>query len=307
MSRDPVRDDFMDWIYEQSGGSFSKSVSAEPFAESRGFDDTRLLSLVRECAELGWLKDCSAMGDVAAFMLHGGARVVEERRSRRNNPTFRAAAARNGLLLWFYGQALADVHMPVTEHVLKSEESMFEGARLTAREIDRAADHLAKKGLIKGTRVAQLDGPVRAAITSAGEDCVEHFGGDVAAWSQAQARGGTTVTNSIGTLNNHGGAVAVGSTNVDQKAHVGVQADDLVRLVQALMAELPKLGLAPDAEESARDALEEAGREAAQPEPDTSRVMGAFSRFTGYLANAGQPVVTLAFLTLAGHLGLPQG
>jgi len=307
VSRDPVRDALMDWVYEQCNGATERDVELTKFANDRGLDEGRIRSLVAQCAQMGLLVDLSVHEGAFGGLTHAGARDVEARRQRREDPALRAAAARNGLLLWFYGQALADVHLPVTERVLESDESMFEGARLTAREVDRAADHLAKKGLIKGTRVAQRDGPVRAEITSTGEDCVEHFGGDVAEWTRAQTRGGTTVTNSIGTFNNHGGAVAVGSTNVNQDVHVGVQADDLVRLTQALLAELPKLGLAPAVQEAARDALDEVGREVEQAEPDTSRVMDAFGRFVGYLADAGKPAVTMAFLALAQHLGLPPG
>jgi hypothetical protein len=58
-------------------------------------------------------------------------------------------------------------------------------------------------------------------------------------------------------------------------------------------------------EAQARNAVADVQREVEQPDPDRSRVARAFGRFVEYLADAGKPVLTAAFLLAASRYGLP--
>jgi hypothetical protein len=260
--------------------------------------------LVRHLADRGLVKDWSDHDDACAVLEVDGAREVQDRRRRRADPQLRAAAARTGGLQWFYRQDLAGEGTTETSHVLTAEESLFMGDRLTAGEIDRAAEYLASKGLIKGVEVAEFRGPAWARITAEGHDCMENNGGNVSDYLRDQSPGSTLITNSIGTLNNSG-ALAVGSTGVTQNVTVEVDPTAVAGLVKALLAELPKLPLDSHGLATAREALEEVQRQVDCPDPQPERVASAFGRFVSYIMEAGKPVVTAAFMLAARHIGLP--
>jgi hypothetical protein len=59
-----------------------------------------------------------------------------------------------------------------------------------------------------------------------------------------------------------------------------------------------------NAETAARQALEEVRQEAGAAQPAPGRARAALERFASYIAHAGQPAVTAAFMALAAHLGI---
>lgn len=126
----------------------------------------------------------STLGDARAQLTPYGLEVVEERLRRRSSPAARSAAARKALLIWLWHRKHDGTHFPVLDSILESDESLFEGDRLTISEVDRAAAYLDSKALIKGTKVDGREGPVRAEITPEGQDCVEHYDGDISTYER---------------------------------------------------------------------------------------------------------------------------
>ncbi|MEU8186739.1 hypothetical protein [Micromonospora carbonacea] len=291
----------LEWIYAKAGGSQDEVVTLGDFMAEEGISLGATLGLVRELASLGLVNDASGMANPSAFLTPTGAQEVQGRMKRRGDPVLRRAAARNGLLRWFYKQDVNGIHMPVTGKVLDAEESLFEGERLTADEIDQAAEFLAGRGLIKGAGSFGSRGPVRAKITPEGQDCVEHNGGDVSDYLRERRTGAASISTHIGTINSSG-ALAVGSTEVSQNVTMGTDPAALAEFARTLMAELRELPLPADTAEEARSALQEV----AEAGEDTAKAATAFRRFVGYLVDAGKPMVTAAFMIAARQYGLPS-
>jgi hypothetical protein len=128
-------------------------------------------------------------------------------------------------------------------------------------------------------------------------------GGDVSRFLSTK-RASAPAT-SIGTINNHG-TMAVASTNVTQHTTVGFDAEAMGQFVQMLLNELPSLQLGAT-EDSARRILAEAQTELARAAPERNKVANALGKFAGYIAAAGQPVLTAFMMTMAMRYGIQVG
>lgn len=78
----------------------------------------------------------------------------------------------------------------------------------------------------------------------------------------------------------------------------------LAPFVALMLGIIPRLGLSTDQEAGARQVLHELQGEAAGDEPSASRLQQLMGGFVGYLARAGAPALTTAFMTLATHVGV---
>jgi len=277
---DVLRDRAMEWIYDQARGRQSEFVSLEKFIEETDIDLGEAMALVRDLADQGLVSDENALGDACAKLTGHGIRYVQQLRKQRNDPVMRSVAARNGLLRYFYEQDLLGAHMPRTAGVFATDDATFMGDTFTAAEVERAAEYLEAKGLIKGASVAEIRGPVAAQVTGDGQDCMERHGGDVADYLRNKGRG-TSITTHIGTVNNHG-AMAVGSTDVTQTVNVNEPAA-IAETVALLLVALPQLQLPADMERGARAELVDVQQELASARPRRDRVREALRRADLYL------------------------
>ncbi|MEU9146035.1 hypothetical protein [Streptomyces sp. NPDC048349] len=78
----------------------------------------------------------------------------------------------------------------------------------------------------------------------------------------------------------------------------------VARFAELMLRAVPQLGLSDDQEAGARRTLHELQGEAAGPEPSPSRLQQLMGGFVDYLAQAGAPALTAAFMTLAMHVGI---
>jgi hypothetical protein len=299
---DVLRDQALEWIYGRAGGSQAKSIPLRDFVAEAGLEYDAGYALVRDLRVRGLVEDQSAMGDPCASLTPAGLRFVQQFRKQRQDPIRRAVAARNGLLRYLYEQDLRGVHMPITGGILETEHGSFMGDEFTPTEIDRAAEYLYAKGLIKGIRAAQARGPIRARITSNGQDCMEQRGGDVGEYLQSAH--GTSITTHIGTLHSSG-ALAVGSTNVNQTVNIN-DVPAIIDMIGVLLEALPRLGLPPHGEAAVRAELIEVRDELETVEPRRDRIRGALTRAAAYLGDAGKLInagegVAKAWDTLSKH------
>ncbi|MFF7459608.1 hypothetical protein [Kitasatospora sp. NPDC008115] len=262
----------IEWVYDHTRERPIGSVSLIPFADEHHLDRQQAFQLLLYCEEAGVLSSRgSTYGGPSANLTPAGTSWVEERRRRREDPAARVAAARTGLLTWMWHRKHDGTRMPVVAHVLEAPQSLFEGIRLTASDINRAAGHLQAKGMIKGTTPGWGgDGPLRAEITAEGEDCVENYDADLAAYERRNNGGGTTNFH-IGT---NTGNIAANSREVTQTAttNQGINPSDLVLLARSLRQAAPVLGLPEgDAEEFA-DIATRIENEASTDNPDPGRI-----------------------------------
>lgn len=289
-----LRAEMLDYIYTVAEGSTGRFVDLKDFAAEYGLQVGTVYGLVFDCDRQGLVVDASSLGSPCAALTPSGIQEVQARRRRRADPALRSAAARNGLLRWLYNQDLANVHMPITNKFLESEESIFEGDQLTQDEIDRAAEYLYEKQLIKGVPAWGARGPLRAEITHQGRDCVENYGGNVAEYLRDQRSGGPSINTTIGTINNSG-AIAVASTGATQNVTSGTDPSALAAFAKTLLTALPNLSLPREVAGEAEQSL----KEVAEAGTDTERAASAFRRFVSYLVDAGKPVVTDVMMWIA--------
>ncbi|MER7057855.1 hypothetical protein [Streptomyces sp. NPDC000351] len=244
-----LHEPLVEWVHDQTAADASEYVTITPFGELHGLNEEQSHRLLLTCKAWGLLSDRFAgMGDPAANLTPRGLQWMQERLRRRADPRARSAAARSGLLAWLWEQKNDGVGSPLVEGVLQSPHSLFEGERLTPDEIDRAGAYLLSKGLITGTKAWQTEGPVRAEITAEGQDCVEHYDGDVSAYDRRNASGSTTFN-----IGENTGNIAANSRDFAMNATTNKDGTDpaaIVMFARALRQAAPVLELPED------DALE---------------------------------------------------
>ncbi|MFD7628931.1 hypothetical protein ACFV7Q_23340 [Streptomyces sp. NPDC059851] len=74
--------------------------------------------------------------------------------------------------------------------------------------------------------------------------------------------------------------------------------------VELMLGVISRLDLSADQADGARRALDALRSEAAGDEPSQSRLQRLMGGFVAYLAQAGAPALTAAFMTLALHVGI---
>ncbi|MEV0568020.1 hypothetical protein [Dactylosporangium sp. NPDC050588] len=290
----------LDWIYTKSQGRSDVSVGLTEFMTETGTDLGTAMGIVSYCASQGLIQNVSGMGNPAARLTGHGIREVQQRRARASDPVLRVRAARNALLRWLYEQHLTSVNMAFVSKFTESAYAQHEGSPFTLAEIGRAAAYLVEKDLIKGVSAYGATGPIRANITPLGMDCIEN-GENVSDFVGNRGGSNPTFNVSVGTINSSG-ALVMSGTNFTQQVTVGTDPAALANFARTLLENIDRIPLSNETAGEARSALQEASSPDATPE----QVSGAFQRFVGYLADAGKPVVTAAFMLIAQHYGLPS-
>ncbi len=228
---------------------------------------------------------------------------------RQANSTARARACRAGLLHWFHQQRIAKTHLPITEEFTKGDDAVWEGVRFSSVEVQDAAEYLADKALIKGVTVAQLRGPIRAEITTAGIDCVTDWNSDVAEYLRNQRGYAPTINQGpVFHGNTHGGQWAWGNRDVTQTHTVQEIApgfEPLAQAVAAILKELPAYGLDADDRQDAEDAANEVLAEISREEPEPRRVRRAVAALRGFLMPVAATAARSEVQVLAQH-GIDQ-
>ncbi|WP_306191462.1 hypothetical protein [Streptomyces sp. MK5] len=295
-----LHEPLVEWVHEQTAADATEYVTITPFGELHGLDEEQSFRLLLTCKGWGLLSDRYAtMGDPAANLTPRGLQWVQERQRRRADPRARSAAARKGLLTWLWEQKNDGVGYPNVESILQSHHSLFEGERLKPDEIDRAGAYLLSKALITGIKTGQTEGPVRAEITAEGQDCVEHFEGDVSTYERRNSSGNTTFN-----IGENTGNIAANSRDFTMNAMSnkdGIDPAAVVMLARALRQAAPALELPED------DALEftqlatRLETEAANGSPDAGRLQRWGGSIVGIL---NSPVVSGALgSVLAAYTG----
>ncbi|MDG9695404.1 hypothetical protein QC281_35650 [Streptomyces sp. DH17] len=271
--------------HDQTAVDASEYVTITAFGEQHGLDEEQSFRLLQTCKSWGLLSDdYDTMGDPAANLTPRGLQWIQERRRRRADPKARSAAARTGLLNWLWEQKNDAVGSPLVEGVLQSPHSLFEGQRLTSDEIDRAGSYLLSKGLITGTKSWQTEGPVRAEITAEGQDCVEHYDGDVSAYERRNSSGNTTFN-----IGENTGNIAANSRNFTMNATTskdGIDPAAVVMLARALRQAAPVLDLPEDDAQELTELATRLETEASSESPDPSRFRRWGSQAIGLLESA---------------------
>ncbi|MFJ8444043.1 hypothetical protein [Kitasatospora griseola] len=271
---DVLQEQLIEWVHTQAqeAGDPLRGVDIGPFAEQHSLDLAQALQLLFFCKEQGLLSDRgTTMGRAIAAITPFSATWMADRIRQREDHAARVAAARSGLLVWLWHRKHEGIHMPPIAGVLDAPQSLFAGIRLTGYEMDRAAAHLQEKGMIKGVaRAWGADGPLRAEITAQGEDCVENYEADLAAYERRN-NGASSTNFHIGT---NTGNIAANNREVTQTAttNQGINPSELVLLARSLRQAAPVLGLPESDAEEFTDIATRIENEASADNPDPGRL-----------------------------------
>lgn len=255
------------------------------------------LRFVSSLADQGLVRDTSGLAGPEAVITAAGRSIVERARAERPDPRVQEEAARSAFLR-YAGSYETVWHLGFS----RTPFAQWNGIVLTDREALAAADYLTEKGLIKAHDRHSRTGAPRFAIAALGRDCLAETDGNVAAFLKSLRNSGPTV--SIGTYNQHGGNNAVGSQHFTQTATSGTDMAQMATFVEQLLAGLAQFGLGED-EADARAALEAVRAEATAANPEPGKMQSAISKFMGFVAGAGKPVLTAFFLFAAQKFGIP--
>ncbi len=296
-----LHEPLVEWVHDQTAADASQYVTITPFGELHGLNEEQSFRLLETCKEWGLLSDHYAtMGDPAANLTPRGLQWMQERQRQRADPKARAVAARTGLLTWLWHQKNDGVGHPNVEAILQSPLSLFAGERLTPAEFDRAGAYLMSKGLITGIKTGQTEGPVRAEITAEGQDCVEHYDGDVSAYERRNSSGNTTFN-----IGENTGNIAANSRDFTMNATTskdGIDPAAVVMLARALRQAAPVLGLPEDDAQELTELATRLETEAVSESPNPSRFRRWGSQAIGILES---PVVSGALgSVLATYAGV---
>jgi hypothetical protein len=294
-----LHEPLVEWVYNRARADPLDQVTITEFGEMHGLDERQTFRLLQYCKSRRLLDDHYAtFDDPAANLTPRGLEWMEERKRRRADPAARAAAARQGLLVWLWHRKHEDVLLPAVADVLNDPLFLFEGERLTGRDIDRAAAYLSAKGLIKGDRNASSDGPVQAEITAEGEDCVDNYRGDIGAYERRNTGGNTTWN-----IGQNNGPIATHSRDFTLNAttNIGVDLAQVVMAARALGQAVPTLGLPEDDADEITQLATRMEEEATSTNPD----LGRLQRWGAQAVAVLSPVASGALgSVLAAYLGV---
>lgn len=265
-----LHEPLVEWVYDRTRADPLGGVPITEFGQSHSLTENQTYQLLQFCKGQRLLDDRHTTHDgPEANLTPRGLEWMEERRRRRADPAARAAAARKGLLVWLWHRKHDDILLPAVADMLNDPLSIFDGERLTDRDIDRASAYLSAKGLIKGDRNASSDGPVQAEITAEGEDCVDNYQGDIGAYERRSTGGNTTFH-----IGQNTGNIAANSRDFTLNAttHSGVDLAQVVMAARALRQAVPILGLPEDDAAEITQLATRMEEEATSVNPDPSRL-----------------------------------
>ena len=213
------------------------------------------------------------------------------------------------MLRWLYDQRQHGTDRLRVFDVMATSYTRFEGEPLSDGEIISAVRYLADKRLIEIVKFDHDGRPTSVALTHRGDDCVADttYGGDVTKYVRDHSDGPSKTVNKVGTVKVRQGIASVAGMVGSQQVNEGINQDVMVGLVEALLKGLPDLPMAEDGaalRSQIRQELEQALQEMETQKPDRTSVPAAFERAVAYLADAGKPVLTAAFLLVARHYGV---
>jgi hypothetical protein len=254
------------------------------------------------------LFESGGLGGTSGVLTDDGRVAVESLRLRRNDRAERWKAALNAVLQWAYDQSTEGSPWLETGHVAGTDYALFEGIHLPESLLYRAAGQLNSDHLVEvGRDGGEMGGPLMIQINRRGRDCIE-AGGDVTEFVRGTSKPQAT---NVWNINTMSGNLAVDSTYITQSvtSNVGIDADQLKVLLQAMSEALPVLALADDQAAVVRRNVERAEEELQQSAPDPQIVRTLFQRALGGIGTATQSAVAFALTALAKYelakMGIP--
>lgn len=286
--------EFVKWLELEGVGWWN-------FVDETGHDNERAWQTGEHA---GWVRSVpipARMGDTTAaepVVTAAGRDRLEQIEELRASRVERAAACRQGLLLWIYNTKPAG-----TDSFIRDGKYQFYGTAFTEDELREAVRYLRERSFLSGTG-AMGGAVVRPSLTAAGIDVVEHYNGDLRAMEGDRKRpaGGDTYQQHFhGTVS---GQVAQGQ-KIQQVQHQGVDPETLAGIFSAMRDALKDVD-DPGLRGNVEDDIAELEQAVADRDEQKIRKLGRrIMGFAGVLGSqAAATVVTTQTTNLLQVMGL---
>lgn len=279
---------FVEWLEVEGVGWWN-------FVDETGHDNERAWQTAEHA---GWVQSVpvpARLGDSTSadpVVTAAGRDHLERIEKLRTNRAERAAACRQGLLLWIYNTSPAG-----TDGFIRDGEYQFYGTAFTEDELREAVRYLRDRNLLSGT--GAMGGAVmRPGLTAAGIDVVERYNGDLRAAEDDRKRpvGGDTYQQHFhGTVT---GQVAQGQ-NVQQVQHQGVDPETLAGMFSAMRDALKGVD-DPGLRGNVEDDIAELEQAVADRDEQKIRKLGR--RIMGFAGVLGSQAAATVVTTQTTHL-----
>lgn len=244
----------------------------------------------------GWVRFEESIAGIDSLRLtQHGRDTAAEFANLRESPWDRTRHTAEASLKWLHGLELREQTAQQFDDFLATPGGAYLGASLTQTELKRAWEHLADKGLVRGTKTMQ--GPVlRPSITPAGSMLVE-AGRSV--YDSDSGSGSVTHINAQGA---HGFNMAVNSPYATQTNTLTTeQVNHVKQTVDALRGVLANFGVPENVKAEAEIVLEEIEEEAATQTPRSGKIRERLTAVGAAIGQAGLAVVTTTANALIQH------
>jgi len=287
--------DLLEWIYDHGAGNEFMSVHA--FVATKDLPDTAARMLATDLRARGLITAALAWGRDDAMLTPAGTRYVQQVRQQREDPVYRIPVLRKQMLLWLFSVTRNTNKVSDWSGFLSSQYASFLGDRFTKSEMDDEVAYLVSRGFITtSTRVnEEVNGWFYPKLTADGRDCITEYGGSVSDFLRSR-NGGATYH-----FSDNSGAISVNSSHVTQTVSHGVDTAAVLKFAEAAAQMLPVLdGIPHDEQGQMRECAAEIQAEAAQEEPNISRLRELFNALYRGVMKASSTVATDMLVQL-GH------
>jgi hypothetical protein len=224
-----------------------------------------------------------------------GVDFVQKIRIERSDSVRRSRELQQRMLRWLHNQEHRGTTPPDWSDFLTSDDAVFYGDQFTLAELERQAEYLSTKNLIKSLHAEEAaEGTLKPLLTAAGQDCVMDFGGNVSDYVNRQH--GSSTTNV--TMTNSTGNIVVASENVKQNIKTGLDTRRLLEFAGFVRQVLPTLGLADDDQAELDADADELHQAAEQLEPDRGRLKQLSDAVMSGLIKAAPSIVTATAIAM---------
>lgn len=226
----------LEWLADQTGDTL-QHVDVSEFITGYELPEDSAFLLIRHLVTRGWVSEVHT--PTRAMITTNGLAFVQKLRTQRRDPAFRARTLQQRMLRWLQRQEDRNVSPVDWTGFFLSDDAYLGGELFTGAELDRAASYLYARNLIAAIEIEEAEsGTVKPSLTTAGQDCVMDFGGNVSDYLNRQQSGHTT--HIVGNNN------IVASDHVTQTITNGVDTKVLSNFVDYIRQVLPTLGLSEE-------------------------------------------------------------
>ena len=246
--------------------------------------------------------------DLRAQSTPVGRAFADDLQAARSDTRRRRSACRDAIVDWLYSRDTVSPPGVARDGILHDHRGYFFAEPFTADDLDAAAAWLYRNSLVKGTMVAQAQGPVVLYLTDSGVKCTEDFSSNTGAYLERQQYRASGPTVNIST---NSAPFQVAGDYALQVQNIETSANDLRQIITVITTMVR--ALVPDVPDA--DMEEQAALAAVSDQGVDQSALERFRAWTVNTVRAGTNAAAVAVVSsatttllieaakLASHLG----